>query len=483
MRTDLEHELDLLLREANARRRWVLGGYLLVIALVLAVGWAWPKSYQTSTSLYVDNQNIIGQLMEGAAVRTTVADSADSARSIILGHQNLAWVLEQGGWLASSPSPAEQEQLMASIRQRTRISNEGENILRISYRDSDPQRALRTTRLLADVFVREVREAKHEESKAAYTFIDRQASQYEQQLADNEARLKRLGVDPEMALEPDFAQRANALRERVASLRQELRSAEITQTTVREQLARYPRRAEGNAELRQLQAQLAQLRTQYHEAYPDIIAVQEQIGELRRQAVGGDSTDPVYQELRRNLFEVNTRIKTLGDRLGAAELELESAAGLGSRSADAEELEQLVRDYRMGQEIYADLRRRREAARVSMKLDSEQQGLTLRVNQPAYLPHQAEGPRLLHFALAGLLLGVALPLGSVYALARIDPRVRRPEFLNEELGLPVLAVVPPLRTAAERRADARALVYAGLVLLSGVMLVVVVLLLRAFGGE
>ncbi|MFV1985566.1 MAG: hypothetical protein ACC657_18600, partial [Thiohalomonadales bacterium] len=102
-------------------------------------------------------------------------------------------------------------------------------------------------------------------------------------------------------------------------------------------------------------------------------------------------------------------------------------------------LAQLTRNYEVNQGIYQDLLRRRENARVSKSLDEERSGLTFEIQEPAKLPLIPTGLRFLHFAIAGLFLGLLIPIAGIMLLLQIDPRVRFSQILAIEMGLPVLA--------------------------------------------
>ena len=119
----------------------------------------------------------------------------------------------------------------------------------------------------------------------------------------------------------------------------------------------------------------------------------------------------------------------------------------------------------MNRDIYQDLLRRRENARVSMELDKERRGLTMRIQDPAELPVRPTGLSLTHIALGGLAAAVAVPLGLLFLLVRFDPRVRSPVQLERNAAFPVLTVVPTYRTARDRRREiARVAVSASIVL-------------------
>src|SRR5690606_13821217 len=107
-------------------------------------------------------------------------------------------------------------------------------------------------------------------------------------------------------------------------------------------------------------------------------------------------------------------IETLASRYENTKRSLEEQMELGKRVQGYEaRLAELNRDYEVNREIYADLTRRRESARVSMNLDREQKGLTMRIDEPPYVPHKPSGLQFVHFAIGGPILALLLPIGVV----------------------------------------------------------------------
>ena len=66
--------------EATRRRRTLVVMFAVTALLGLAAGLFWPKKYVASTSVLVQESNIIKPLMEGRAVATTNADRASIHR-------------------------------------------------------------------------------------------------------------------------------------------------------------------------------------------------------------------------------------------------------------------------------------------------------------------------------------------------------------------------------------------------------------------
>ena len=60
------------------------------------------------------------------------------------------------------------------------------------------------------------------------------------------------------------------------------------------------------------------------------------------------------------------------------------------------------------------------------------------------------GLRFVHFGVAGIGLGILLPLALLYGLLRWDPRVRSAHQLEQVTGLPVLATLPDYASGSQR---------------------------------
>jgi len=171
-----------LLNESFHSRRLVVGIFIIVTLAMLAAGLQWPKGYTASTSILVDERNVIQPLMAGAAVATDAMDRSKNAREVIFGRKIMDSVLEDGGWAKDRPSVTERENIIEGIKKRTTIALVGKNILRIEYRDIDPHRAFRVTAKFGELYIRESIEAKAAESAAAFGFIDKQTQEYESKL-------------------------------------------------------------------------------------------------------------------------------------------------------------------------------------------------------------------------------------------------------------------------------------------------------------
>lgn len=474
-----------LISEAIVYRNIIVAMFAAISISMLGIGLMWTKLYSADVTIKIDQKNIIRPLMEGTAVPTGVGDIARNARELIFSRKIMNEIVKFAGWMESKPSAIEQEKIIDKIKRRTDIAGVGKNLVKITYRDEDPERAQKTAQRIGELFVAESRIQKFEESKAAFEFIDKQVAEYHKKLVAAERRLKEFRtkhLDSLPGTDADIATRINNLKDQIEKNRLELKEAEIKQASLERQLTgeaevsiSLSRETQYATRIADLQTQLETLRLSYKEDYPDIVSIRHQIEDLKQAILeerarrekkkntakeNGNSsyisenvaTNPLFQELRKDLSVAKTTVAALRARIRELKRRLgeELERGRSIHVSDAE-LAELTRGYEVNRDLYQDLLKRREKARVSRNLDRDDQGLTLSIYEPAVLPLEPTGLRFVHFAIGGIFLGLAIPIGLLVALQYIDPRVRSRDVLAEKLGLPVIGVIPVLYAPADSR--------------------------------
>ena len=478
--------LPVVAKEAR-RRQVLLAGIFAAIALtVLVLGLGAPKAYTSSTTLLVEETNIIEPLLKGRAVATTVVDRAAIAREVAFSRSVMDDILRTGGWLNANPGPLERDRLIEQIAARTSITNPRQNLklIQISYTDTDADRAYRVTRRFAELIMQESLRTKERESRAAYMFIDSQVADYHRKLSDAEDRLAQYRkVHPEVLLgdQEDVTRRISELRREIDrslmdQAEQQSQAGAWQSHLSREQSIGVAQARTGPIQnrLAELQAERVRLTGSYTDRHPDVIRVQSQIRELQSQLqrggtpalAGSVAFNPGAGSDRGRLTEARSRSMGSASRIATGNsLLAQELNRLNRVAALCIALANLTRNFEVNRNLYQDLLERRENARLSMNLDAQRGGLNFRVQEPAAVTLRSNSMSLSQVAMGGLALAIAAPLVLLAAWIRFDPRVRTPSQIEQLARLPVLGAIPsraPGRRNARNRQ--RALLAAALLL-------------------
>ncbi|UNK50263.1 hypothetical protein MNR01_04305 [Lysobacter sp. S4-A87] len=481
--------------EESRRHPVLLASVFTVIALAaLLFGLLLPKKYNSATTILIEESNIIKPLMEGRAVPTGVVSRAGITREVAFSAKVMNEILKTGGWLAKNPSPLQKEQLIEQITSRTVISNPRENLIRISYTDTSAERAHDVTKRFAEMIMQESLATKERESRDAYEFIDSQVRQYHAKLTDAETKLenyRKSNPDARPGIDGDVNSRIGELRRMVDTSRMELMDLDSQGNALQSQLSGeneinvvQTRSGQVMAQMAELENERSRLLMNYTEQHPDVVRVQHQLRDLEEQLRQDDarqdarkigaptsldgvaSFNPLYGELKSKYAENRRQSAAVSSRIATSQHLLDQELGRSRHIAASEStLAELSRDYEVNRELYQDLLKRRENARVSMSLDSEQRGLSFRIQEPASYPLRGVGLRLVHVAGAGLGAAALAPLFLLIGFVRLDPRVRSPHQIETVAALPVIGSVPRYQTTPARRQGNRRFVIAAMIAL------------------
>ena len=483
-----------------------------VVALaVLVLGMLVPPTYKSSARVLVQDHEIISPLNEGRPATTDDASHAVFARNILFGRGVMEEILRAGGWLDAHPSPIEKEKLIKTIISSTdiavsdssanRSTDPSLSLIDITYADSDSKRAYAVAKRFSEELIAQTAAAKARGSRTTYEMLDAQVKKYQRDLADADGNLeayRRANPDADPGVGGDVAARIGELRRTIDGARIDLVEQGSQERQLLGQISResevstVSRSTQFNAQLAALQADEDRLKRTYTDRHPDVVSIREQIRDLqgaRRSGAGRGaasflpgatpSLNPLYGQLRAQLSEVRRQSAAAASRLATAQALLADELSrnqniMGSESTVAE----LTRAHDVNRELYEGLLKQRETARVSMTLDAEGRGLGFQIQEPASIPLIPTGLRLMHFAIAGLVLATLVPLLLVSLRIKQDPRVRSTLQIEREAGLPVLGAIPMYVTHEMQAQDARMRRKAAAVALTVPVVYGVVLLLK-----
>jgi len=464
-------------------------GFITLSIAVLAV--YMPKTYESSSTIFADQQNIIKPLLEGKAAVNVKINRTRIVREIIYTRRIMEKVVQKAGLVEATDSVDEIERKINDLRAATKILGVGQNHIKVSYRSSDASQTYKVISTIVDIFLKDSADRKRKESRDAYTFIDKQVKSYKEQLRQAEERLRMFNSTNFDGSEASVDSRIDNYRLKIEEIKLDIQGYTTRKQSIEKQLSgenefvTFERQNDATRnQLETLEARLDGLLLAYTENHPDVVSLKLQIEDLKKKlkreskektsSTEDISLNPLYQELRSELANTEANIQTSRSRLLAIQKLLDQEYERRQRiAAKRAELAELTRDYDVTRSIYEDMLERKEKARLSMTLDVEGQGVNYEIQEPAIYPLKPSGIQFWQLAAVAPFFGMMVPLGLLVAYVLVDKKIRFEQALKEELELDIIAVIPHMHTPLTRR-----LLRSDMLLLGGVVL----LILLAYAG-
>lgn len=475
--------------KAIGKYRW----YAVAIAWVVGIiGWIvvyrMPDEYQSSARVYVDTQSILKPLMAGMTTMPNVEQQVMFMRRTLISRPNVERVIRMVDLDIKTRSASDHEQLIDDLTSQISISGTpNDDIYTIAYTNPNPRLGKDVVQSLLTIFVEGSVGGKKQDSDKAISFIADQIKSYEEKLAAGENALKEFKIR-NMALMSkqggDYSSKLAETTELLSQARLEAAEAEQSRNAIKRQIiGEEPAPVLGatpsedaNPELdgriQALEKSLDQLRMQYTDEYPDIVATKRLINQLqarkneeasKKVRTSGVNFSPMMQQMNVALSVEEARLAALQTRVREYANRVANLRAMSSAAPEVEaELSQLNRDYQINKENYAKLVERREAARLSGDLSSASDMMTIRVIDPPSAPLLPVGPnraRLCSIVFLGALLA---GLGSALLLSQIRPTFVSQRALREATNIPILGSIAMNWTDAQRLKRRRRLYAFGL---------------------
>ncbi|HSC68105.1 MAG TPA: XrtA system polysaccharide chain length determinant [Cellvibrio sp.] len=453
-------------------RFWCALLFLAVAYLFLAVGIIWPKNYTTKVVLFADVTNIIEPLLKGRAEITKI-DRSEQASEVIYTRRIMLETAKQAGLIKGSIPEDQQDAIVKELRAGVTVARErNENYVQLSYTATNPDKSFEILNAVVNVFIEDTAKRKRDESVGAYNFIDAQVQTYKKQLESAEEKLKEFKSKNTDGSEDAVSARIAQLRQEVESLKISIEETQSRINTIQQQLNTEGQYLQAKGQIddmklrrQTLSGQLEQMLLSYQENYPDVVSLRAQISELDAaigkiqssgDVFGGSDKvqNPLYEELRKQLADADVSLRSQKRRMQSLlSLQEEEYARQQRIAANQANLSDLTRDYDVTKKVYEEMLQRKETARVSMTLDIEGQGVSYRIQEPAAFPLKPSGLHFIHFALAGPVIGLLLPLGLLILFILVDPHARSARALQKQLpsDIEVIGVVPHYKSPIGER--------------------------------
>jgi uncharacterized protein involved in exopolysaccharide biosynthesis len=379
--------------------------------------------------------------------------------------------------------PAETEHAARKLARRLDVEAlKKSNLIQVTYKDTDPQRAARVLSALSDLYVK--RHTSLQRPLGEIQFFDQQTANYEKRLHQSETQLVDFTRDRGVvsaALERDIAlQRLSDADASYRQIDQDRVETERRIASLREQLKTFPSRSvtlkrwadnpevleKMKTHLLDLQLKRTDLLTRFEPSYRLVQEVEREIAETKASIAAEALTpmrdettdkDPNYEWAHLEMEKAQVQSDGLRARQADASTQLTSlrtfAQQMQSESVDQQDL---LRTAKADEDNYLLYLRKREEARIGDALD-DHRILNVAIVEPPAAPALPTHSIFLYF-LAAFTLATAFAVGTAFTSEYLDPTIRTPNEACMLMEVPVLAwlpapeaeVMPPLNARVDR---------------------------------
>jgi G-rich domain on putative tyrosine kinase len=258
------------------------------------------------------------------------------------------------------------------------------------------------------------------------------------------------------------------------------------------------------ARLAQKKEELAKLRTQFSEKYPDVVQLAAEVALLERELANAKANEPKPGQsstapsppvvaapmtpyslrLKEAISEVQTELKVLKTEEGRLR---ESIATYQARVENVprreQEYKELSRDYDSTRELYGSLLKRYEEAQLAESMEQRQKGEQFRVLDPAVPNLQPAAPNRVRLVIMALMASLGLAVGAVLLAEHVDTTFHEVDDLRAFSNVPVLVSIPRIVTRTDLRRRWWRMRLTAMTVLVGLALIVGVSYFIAHGNE
>jgi polysaccharide chain length determinant protein (PEP-CTERM system associated) len=467
--------------------RWLA---IAIMWLVGIAGWlrvaTLPDDYQSTARVFVDTQSILKPLLSGMATVPNVEQQVAIMSRTLLSRPNIERVMRMVDLDVRATTAREHEQQVDQLVAKLKISGTSTyDIYTITYNHSNPKVVRDVVQSLLTIFVEGSFKGKKGDSQKAIQFIDEQIRAVEERLVATENAVKEYKMNHSELLPRqgvDYGAQLALAADALGTARLELAEAEQARRAIKAQvsgdepvstLELRPAailNPELDARISTLNKNLDNLRMQYTEQHPDIVAARRLVAQLEARKLEESRThpadadpgrhySPMLQQLKVALTEADAKVAAISVRVQEYAARQARLQALSKAVPEAEsQLAQLNRDYQVNKDNYEKLIGRREAAKLSGELSSTTEMMTFKIIDPPTMPVAPVGPNRPLLNSAVLLAALACGASAAWFISQARPTFDGPGTMRQVTGLTVLGTVQMNWTAVEtvkrRRAQA-----------------------------
>ncbi len=456
------------------RRRWTVAAVAWIAALAgFFALWLVPDKYASSAVVYVQTETVLDPVMNGVTARPNYEKRVEVMKLQLLTRPNLEQIIYRAGLdkeiTAKNPRErqAQMEKLIDLVSGAITITSPQEMYFVIDYKNSDPTIARNVVDAALNLLIEQDLGASISENEDARKRLDTEIKAFDERLTAKErevAAFRRLHAE-ELASVSGNDRGRDLMEAELSRVTDELALAERRVATARSLLGSTQATSSGS-DLDKLMVELAALRSQYQENYPDIQVIKARIEQLQSGGANDLPSNPEYKRLSAELRAAQDIAAGLADRQKRLRSDLDAlAVTAGQAPRVVADLQRIERDYDQTRKNYEELVERRDRLSITANLGAGSQGVAYKIFERPEVSLIPASQQFRTMLIAGvILLAVGAGAAAALILTFMQKSFTQSSELQTAFGLPVLGALSEVRSeavVAERRRDVWRLAGAG----------------------
>jgi polysaccharide biosynthesis transport protein len=474
-------------------RGWIFLGTVILSLVGFAIVLLMPDRYKAATTILVDPQKVSEKYVS-PTVNSDPGQRLTTITQQVLSATRLQQIIDDMHLYPELKGKMSREEVIELMRKDITItvkqgSSSGLSAFTIEYEGRQRQQVAQVANQLAASFIEWNVKSREQQSQDTTEFLDAQLKEAKQNLEEQEARLsafkmRHLGEMPEQQaanmqaltqLQTQFQANTDALNRLEVERTLLSRGLESPNAGDGKPAPVLTERAKLEDERRRLRARLQDLQNRYTSAHPEVVDTASQLQRVEDR-LKTLPPDPVVAEVHDNTA-VTVRLQLIDRESKRLTQEQERITGqmASYRSkVDAvpvreQEMAELNRNYSVSKDHYQSLLDKTFSAGMAADLEKKQQAEHFTILDLAQVPEKPFKPKRGLMFIGAFLGALAMSLGLAYLADMMNSSIKFERELKAMLpaNVPLLAVVPQLQSAADRRSSIRFAVIAVVISLIG----------------